>query len=180
MIRHLLASDFCFLPGKPRTSIASRFKPYRCRATSTCSSGRAATSRCRSATTGIVLVDTQYERWRRKSSLRFANCPTSRFSGSSTPIDADHIGGNDALPKLANAATRQGVRIVAHENVVNRMTSAPTRSGSRCPGQAVAERRIFSSAKRFLVQRRGGGRLSHAGRAHRRRQHRAVPQFECA
>jgi len=42
-----------------------------------------------------------------------------------TSIDADHFGGNDALPKLANAAVRQNVRIVAQQNVLNRMSSAP-------------------------------------------------------
>ena len=42
-----------------------------------------------------------------------------------TSIDADHTAGNDALPKLANAATRQAVRVVAHQNVVNRMAAAP-------------------------------------------------------
>ena len=42
-----------------------------------------------------------------------------------THFDADHIGGNEALPRLANAGIRQNVRIIAHENVVNRMAAAP-------------------------------------------------------
>ncbi len=103
---------------------------------------------------GIVIVDTSYETLAPKilaAIRKLSDKPI--FWIVNTSIDADHIGGNDALPKLANAATRQGVRIVAHENVVNRMTSAAPRSGSRCPGQAVAERRIFSSAKRLLIQR---------------------------
>src|SRR5678815_5467935 len=75
---------------------------------------------------GVLLVDTQYEQQapRIVAAIRkLSEKPV--FWIVNTAIDADHIGGNDALPKLANAATRQAVRIVAHENVVNRMSAAP-------------------------------------------------------
>jgi cyclase len=39
-----------------------------------------------------------------------------------TDADLDHIGGNDALPKLSGLAPRQQPRIVAHENVLNRLS----------------------------------------------------------
>ncbi len=75
---------------------------------------------------GVVLVDTQYEQLAPKivaAIRKLSDKPI--FWIVNTAIDADHVSGNDALPKLANAATRQAARIVAHENVVNRMSAAP-------------------------------------------------------
>ena len=75
---------------------------------------------------GAFVVDTQYEQLAPKilaAIRKLSDKPI--FWIVNTHIDADHIGGNDALPKLANAATRQAVRIVAHENVANRMAAAP-------------------------------------------------------
>ena len=75
---------------------------------------------------GVMLVDTQYEQLAPKivaAIRKFSDKPI--FWIVNTHIDADHIGGNDALPKLANAATRQAVRVVAHENILNRMSAAP-------------------------------------------------------
>jgi glyoxylase-like metal-dependent hydrolase (beta-lactamase superfamily II) len=75
---------------------------------------------------GVMLVDTQYEQLAPKilaAIRKLSDKPI--FWIINTHIDADHIGGNDALPKLANAATRQAVRVVAHENVANRMAAAP-------------------------------------------------------
>lgn len=75
---------------------------------------------------GVFLVDTQYEQLAPKlveAIRKLSNKPI--FWIVNTHIDADHIGGNDALPRLANAATRQNVRIIAHENILNRMSAAP-------------------------------------------------------
>jgi glyoxylase-like metal-dependent hydrolase (beta-lactamase superfamily II) len=75
---------------------------------------------------GLLLVDTEYEQLAPKivAALRkLSSRPI--FWMINTHIDADHIGGNEALPRLANAATRQAVRIIAHENVLNRMSAAP-------------------------------------------------------
>jgi cyclase len=75
---------------------------------------------------GVLLVDTKYEQLAPQivaAIRKLSEKPV--FWIVNTAIDADHIGGNDALPKLANAASRQAVRIVAHENVVNRMSAAP-------------------------------------------------------
>jgi len=41
-----------------------------------------------------------------------------------TDVDPEHVGGNAALPRLANTAG-QRARIIAHENVLNRMTTPP-------------------------------------------------------
>jgi cyclase len=75
---------------------------------------------------GLLLVDTEYEQLAPKivAALRKLSSKPI-FWMINTHIDADHIGGNEALPRLANAATRQAVRIIAHENVLNRMSAAP-------------------------------------------------------
>jgi cyclase len=75
---------------------------------------------------GVVLVDTEYEQLASKivaAIRKLSDKPVLWIVN--TQIDADHVGGNDALPKLANANTRQAVRVVAHENVMNRMAAAP-------------------------------------------------------
>lgn len=75
---------------------------------------------------GILLVDTSYEQLAPKilaAIRKLSDKPISWIIN--TEIEADHVSGNDALPKLANVSTRTNVRIVAHENVVNRMASAP-------------------------------------------------------
>src|SRR5438477_9373298 len=82
-------------------------------------------------TEGILLVDTGEELLAPQilSAIRSIQPAQSTdkpiFWTVDTSIDADHTAGNDALPKLANAATRQAVRVVAHQNVVNRMAAAP-------------------------------------------------------
>jgi cyclase len=75
---------------------------------------------------GVVLVDTEYEQLAPKivaAIRKLSDKPVLWIVN--TQIDADHVGGNEALPKLANANTRQAVRVVAHENVMNRMAAAP-------------------------------------------------------
>jgi glyoxylase-like metal-dependent hydrolase (beta-lactamase superfamily II) len=75
---------------------------------------------------GILLVDTSYEQLVPKILAAIGKLSDKPVSWIvNTEIDADHVSGNDALPKLANVSTRSNVRIVAHENVVNRMASAP-------------------------------------------------------
>lgn len=75
---------------------------------------------------GVLLVDTQYEQLAPKivaAVRKLSELPI--FWLIDTSIDADHIGGNEALPRLSNAATKQAVRTIAHENVLNRMSAAP-------------------------------------------------------
>src|SRR5215467_10538667 len=74
---------------------------------------------------GTLLVDTSYEQLAPRISAAIRKLSEKPVSWIvNTEIDADHVGGNDALPKLVNGATRS-VRIIAHENVVNRMAAAP-------------------------------------------------------
>jgi len=75
---------------------------------------------------GVLVVDTQYEQLAPKLVAAIRKLSEKPIVWIvNTAVDADHVGGNDALPKLANAAVRQNVRIIAHENVVNRMSAAP-------------------------------------------------------
>ena len=75
---------------------------------------------------GILLVDTSYEQLSPKILAAIRKISEKPILWViNTQMDADHVGGNDALPKLANATTRSNTRIIAHENVVNRMASAP-------------------------------------------------------
>ena len=101
-------------------------------------------------TEGIVIVNTSYETLAPKilaAIRKLSDKPI--FWIVNTSIDADHIGGNDALPKLANAATRQGVRIVAHENVVNRMTAAPRGADPVVPDKLWPNDEYFLPQKDF-------------------------------
>jgi len=77
-------------------------------------------------TDGVLVVDTQYEQLAPKivaAIRKLSDKPI--FWMINTSIDGDHIGGNEALPRLANTGTRQAVRTIAHENVLNRMSAAP-------------------------------------------------------
>jgi cyclase len=75
---------------------------------------------------GVLLVDTEYEQLAPKivaAIRKLSDRPLIWIVN--TQMDADHVSGNEALPRLANAGIRQAVRIIAHENVVNRMSAAP-------------------------------------------------------
>jgi glyoxylase-like metal-dependent hydrolase (beta-lactamase superfamily II) len=50
-----------------------------------------------------------------------------------TSADLDHIGGNAALPRALGATERQRPRVVAQENVLNRLSAAPKGSQSDVP-----------------------------------------------
>jgi glyoxylase-like metal-dependent hydrolase (beta-lactamase superfamily II) len=99
---------------------------------------------------GMVLVDTSYEQLAPKilAALRkISDKPVLWVIN--TAMDADHVGGNDALPKLTNAATRQAVRIIAHENVVNRMAAAPRGADPVVPDKLWPNDEYFLPQKDF-------------------------------
>lgn len=50
-----------------------------------------------------------------------------------TSADRDHLGGNAALPRALGAGERQRPRVVAQENVLNRLSAAPKGSASDVP-----------------------------------------------
>jgi cyclase len=99
---------------------------------------------------GVVLVDTQYEELAPKilaAIRKLSDKPI--FWIVNTAVDADHVGGNDALPKLANTGTRQNVRIIAHENVVNRMAAAPRGTEPVVPDKLWPNDEYFTPQKDF-------------------------------
>ncbi len=50
-----------------------------------------------------------------------------------TSIDAEDTGGNDALPRLSSPGPGPRARIVAHENVLNRMSAGASASKAKIP-----------------------------------------------
>jgi cyclase len=75
---------------------------------------------------GVFVVDTSYEQLTPKLLAAIRKLSDKPIIWMvNTSIDAHHIGGNEALPRLANAGIRQNVRVIAHENILRRMTAAP-------------------------------------------------------
>ena len=131
--------------------------------------------------------------WTRSSRRSATSCSPrsgrsrpSRSTTSSTPTSHDdHIGGNENLAKAGptrpdrapieaglGGNTGAQTTIIAHENVLNRMSRRP----GRMPGRpAVADRHLLRRAEGAVLQRRGGADHPPARRAHRRRQHRLLP-----
>jgi cyclase len=66
-----------------------------------------------------------------------------------TDADPDHIGGNEALPTLSGLAPGRQPRIVAHENVLNRLSAPPTRNQSRLPEALWPNDEYFRPTKDF-------------------------------
>lgn len=62
-----------------------------------------------------------------------------------TDADPNHIGGNDALPRLSGLAPRQQPRIVAHQNVLNRLTQKQ----SQVPEPLWPNDEYFTASKDF-------------------------------
>jgi len=99
---------------------------------------------------GVLVVDTQYEQLAPKLVAAIRKLSEKPIVWMvNTSVDADHVGGNDALPKLANAAVRQNVRIIAHENVVNRMSAAPRGADPVVPDKLWPNDEYFLPQKDF-------------------------------
>jgi len=99
---------------------------------------------------GVLVVDTQYEQLAPKLVAAIRKLSEKPIVWVvNTAVDADHVGGNDALPRLANAAIRQNVRIIAHENVVNRMSSAPRGTDPVVPDKLWPNDEYFLPQKDF-------------------------------
>lgn len=83
---------------------------------------------------GILVVDTEYAQMAPKVLAAIRKLSEKPILWVvNTHVHPDHIGGNDALPKLANAASGARARIIAHQNVLNRMTAAPSANQPRIP-----------------------------------------------
>ena len=134
---------------------------------------------------GVLLVDTGLAANAEKvvAAIRDADA-TSRFATSSTRTShPDHVGGNDVIGKLGStiaggnvgAGAGVGAGIIAHENVLNRM-SAPTGQQAPFPTTAWPTDTFIIEAEGALLQRRVAADHPPARRTHRRRQHRVLPQ----
>lgn len=83
---------------------------------------------------GVLVVDTQYAQMAPKVLAAIRKLTDKPILWIvNTHVHPDHIGGNEALPKLANTATGQRPRVIAHQNVLNRMTAAPAANQARTP-----------------------------------------------
>ena len=123
-----------------------------CRATSICSSAPAATSPCRSATTACW---SSTPGWRRTPSKVLA--AIKKLSDKpirwilNTHFHPDHTGGNEAVAKAGSTTSGGPAEILAHENVLTRM-SAPGRQDRR--RAVVADRHVLPRGEGHLLQRR--------------------------
>ncbi len=66
-----------------------------------------------------------------------------------TSGDSDHTGANEALPRLSGLGERQQPRIIAHQNVLNRMSAAPARGQSAVPDKLWPNDEYFTPTKDF-------------------------------
>jgi len=66
-----------------------------------------------------------------------------------TSIDAGDTGANDALPRLSAAGPGPRARIIAHENVLNRMSRAPAAGEAAIPEAQWPNDEYFQPAKDF-------------------------------
>jgi len=66
-----------------------------------------------------------------------------------TDADPDHFGGNEALPGLSGLAPGRQPRIVAHENVLNRLSAAPARNQTKTPESLWPNDEYFTPIKDF-------------------------------
>ena len=76
---------------------------------------------------GVLLVDTEFGPIVPKmmAEVRKLSSGPLRYI-INTHVHADHVGGNEALVKMTPVDNTQPLNIVAHENVLNRMTTPVT------------------------------------------------------
>jgi glyoxylase-like metal-dependent hydrolase (beta-lactamase superfamily II) len=75
---------------------------------------------------GVLIVDTQYEPLAPKilAEIRKINRGPLRFIVN-THMHPDHVGGNEAFAKAAPRDTTAPLSVIAHENVLNRLSKLP-------------------------------------------------------
>jgi glyoxylase-like metal-dependent hydrolase (beta-lactamase superfamily II) len=83
---------------------------------------------------GVLVVDTGSEAIAPKLAAALKKLSDKPISWVvNTSGDLDHIGGNAALPRLSGLGDRQRARIVAHENVLNRLSATPASGQTAVP-----------------------------------------------
>ena len=133
----------------------------RCATACTCSPGRARTRRVQVGRDGVLVVDPQTGAASASvlAAIRRLSDKPVRYIVNTT-VDADHIGGNEAVAKsgqrLAGGNTRPatvtgtgGAPIFAHENLLNRLSASGATPATRCrPTPSSSSRRTCSSTAR--------------------------------
>ncbi len=66
-----------------------------------------------------------------------------------TDADPDHIGGNEALPRLSGLVKGRQPRIVAQQNVLNRLSAAPVHNQTKVPEALWPNDEYFMPTKDF-------------------------------
>ncbi len=96
---------------------------------------------------GVLVVDTQFAPMAPKllAAIRTLSVKPILWVVN-THAHPDHTGGNEALPKLANGASGQRPRIIAHQNVLNRMSAA-------LPGQPRVPEALWPNDEYLLPQK---------------------------
>jgi cyclase len=107
---------------------------------------------------GVLLVDTSYEQMSQKvvAAIRTLSNKPIRYI-INTHVHEDHIGGNAPIAKLGatiaggnmGAGANTGAAIIAHENVLNRM-SAPTGQQASSPSAAWPTDTYFTKKKELF------------------------------
>jgi cyclase len=97
---------------------------------------------------GVLLVDTEYAPLAPKIMAevrKLSNGPVRYIIN--THVHPDHVGGNEALTKLIAAPPDQPLKIIAHENVLNRMTKPVTGNTTPAPEAGLPTDEYFMPSK---------------------------------
>ena len=126
---------------------------------------------------GVVLVDTQYAQMTDKivAAIRTISDKPIRYI-INTHVHGDHTGGNEKLAKLGKTITGgnvagnlsdagEGAAIIAHQNVLDRMSAAPTGGEAATPFGALPTD-TYTGAEKDLFFNGEGIQILHQPAAH--------------